>query len=263
MVQPGPSPTIPPSHQYGQPPPTPSQALPSQFPHAQLLMQPSTTLLQGNMLSQFHPASSVSQAQALTYLSSQQSNPPSGSQYEFAMSLLDSMKAHGISPGTWTWGSSNDQSTRAQSPSASTHSMNSPAFHPQDLSSLNTFGASSSRSSQASVSPHQGAPDSLPSPTLPPSLCRKPPVLSRSSSATQSSNSKKKPVSSTSFPESLAASRSSVSASAYPSTQTGTLFTSETGEELSFYVQIDLKNRTPVCNAIKVWFSLSSFDISP
>lgn len=171
---------------------------------------------------------------------SQQSDPRIGAQYG------PMLAATAIGAASWPWIPPSEQNMHTN-----TMQMN-PQDHQADASLFSMY-AHTSNSAQATDSQYQD----VPSPTLPPSIRRRSPVVSRSSSESGAPKGKKRsrgrssghlPSAETSSPAQR------VSASRQPSSQNGTLFTSETGKELSFFVQVDLKDRQSTINVIKVRF---------
>ena len=172
---------------------------------------------------------------------SQQSDPRIGAQYA-PLALATAM-----SGGTWPWVPQNGHANPPQM-------MNNAQGHQLDPSSLpNGFAPNISQSMQPTDLQFQ---DILPSSTLLASSHHKFSVGSPSSFESQTSKGKKRSrAGSSGYPPSSAESSSAphrTSVSRQPSAQTGTLFASDTGAELSFFVQVDLKDRQPVLNAIKV-----------
>ncbi|KAG6851177.1 hypothetical protein H0H93_015187 [Arthromyces matolae] len=85
---------------------------------------------------------------------------------------------------------------------------------------------------------------------IPPSLRRKSPVLSRST-PTYTPSDHFKPTSSMASSESIAPLHATPSCPTPGMSNTGTLFRSKNGRELSFFVQVDLNNRSRTVTAIK------------
>lgn len=169
---------------------------------------------------------------------SKQSDPRIGAQY------APLLVANAVSGGTWPWVPLLDQNAHANLPKM----MNS---HHADSSSLpNAYASSIGPLAQAT-----DLQDVPPFPTLPPSIRRKSPVVSRSSSESQAIKGKRRSRAGSSgylpSAESSSAPRRT-SASRQSSSHRRTLFTSSTGKELSFFVQVDLKDRQLTINAVKV-----------
>jgi len=228
------SPDVLPHHQFGESHPTSTHIPPSQLSTVQPMIQPALHPSQG------YPMDHI---RALADFLSQQSDPRFGPQYT-PLAVAAAMGGMPTSP--WPWGvpPENIQGNSLQM-------MNSQGRPVDPSSLLNTSGPNISHSAQAVDLQYQGVP---PSPTLLPSLCRRSPVVSRSSSESQKSKRRSRAASS-GHPPSSAGSSSAVhctSAPRQPSTQRGTLFTSETGKELSFFVQVDLQDRGLTTSAIKV-----------
>lgn len=168
---------------------------------------------------------------------SKQSDPRIGAQY------APLLVANAVSGGTWPWVPLLDQNAHANLPKM----MNS---HHADSSSLpNAYASSIGPLAQAT-----DLQDVPPFPTLPPSIRRKSPVVSRSSSESQAIKGKRRSRAGSSgylpSAESSSAPRRT-SASRQSSSHRRTLFTSSTGKELSFFVQVDLKDRQLTINAVK------------
>jgi hypothetical protein len=187
--------------------------------------------------------------QALMNFLNQQNNAPFGTPpYErFSLALVDAMKAQIMPSASWDPGSGQTLPQSLFNPQ-----MILSATQPsQDIQTSNAFGAAPGLATDA-VYESRASPSRS---DLPPSLRRKSPVTSRSPS--KASKGKGKATTPTSFSTSLPESPwishgTTASASPRATLQSGTLFTSETGEELSFFVQIDLNNRFSIVSAIKV-----------
>ena len=174
---------------------------------------------------------------------SQHSDPRIGAQYA-PLALATAM-----SGGTWPWVPPPEQNARANPPQI----MNAHGHHLDPSSLPNAYSPSVGHSMQPADFQYQ---DNLPFSTLLASIHPQSHVASLSSPEAQISKVKKRSrAGSTGYRLSSAESSSAphcTSVSRQPSTQRGTLFTSDTGRELSFFIQVDLKDRQPVLNAIKV-----------
>ncbi|KAF8078683.1 hypothetical protein FPV67DRAFT_1466082 [Lyophyllum atratum] len=87
---------------------------------------------------------------------------------------------------------------------------------------------------------------------IPPSLRRKSPVISRSTPTSYTSNAGTRSASPVNYSSSMSSQLTTRPTLGPAPTPSSSLFTSKTGQELSFFVQVDLNNRSKVVTAIKV-----------
>lgn len=226
---------------------------------------------QANPIQQLHQSqpeqSGVVQFQPQMFMNSMGQPNSQVSEQSFVMSLLDIMKSHGIDPWSVTQGQIM-QNSMTQLPFFAQQYMNSMMQHAQDQQTFPlTFDANSNISNPFHPPPSpepSTAPSSPRSRMLPPSLRRKstpssPPPTPHSKGkgrADSPNHSRRK----SSYTDSPSQSPYAVEVSPLQHAQTGKIFTSKTGEELAFFVQIDLNNRLAVVNNIKVCsFKLRQF----
>ncbi|KAF9457456.1 hypothetical protein BDZ94DRAFT_1326278 [Collybia nuda] len=199
---------------------------------------------------QYQAGSSNIPTQALMNFLNQPSSPHFGTPpfERFSLALVDTIKAQIMPSAPWDLGS--DQNV--QQSFYNTQMMISTSKASQDTQGSKTFGVNPIPIHNG---PNESGRFSSPRSDLPPSLRRKSPVASRSSSSTISKGKSKAETSRSPSPvlrDSVWFSHGTVTAaSPRSSIQSGTLFTSEKGDELSFFVQIDLNNRFSVVSAIK------------
>jgi hypothetical protein len=173
---------------------------------------------------------------------SQHSDPRIGAQ--FAPLAV----ANAMSGGTWPWGPPPEQNPHANPPQL----IISQGHYPDPSSLPNVYAPNIGHSVHVTDSQHQDVP---PSPTLPPSIRRRSPVFSRSSSSQTSKGKRKSSAMSSGYLPSSAESSSAPhrnSVSRQPSNESGILFTSENGRRLLFFIQVDLKPRQSTITAVKV-----------
>lgn len=185
--------------------------------------------------------------QALMNFLNQQSNAQFGTPpYErFSLALVDTIKAQIMPSASWDLAGQNIPQSFFNS-----QMMLSSSQPSQDIQAPNTFSVAPGPISNGSNEPAH-IPTSRAD--LPPSLRRKSPVTPRSlSSKASKGKGKAATPGSPSLRDSSWFSRGATATVSPRSTQSGTLFTSEAGDELSFFVQIDLNNRFSVVSAIKV-----------
>jgi hypothetical protein len=198
----------------------------SQFPILQPMIQPG------------HPPSqpySMDQVRAMLDFLSQQSDPRLGAQYA-PLAVAAAMSGG----ATGAWGPLPDQNVQTDPPQ-----MSNSQGHHLDSSSVPIL---SSHPAQATLLQYQDTPQS---PILQPLICRKSPAGSRSPSDSRTSRSR---AMSLGYPPSSA---ESSSASRRTSTlqrpcAKNALFITETGRQLSFFIQVDLNERRMTMNAVKV-----------
>lgn len=206
----------------------------------------------------------------LMSLLSQQSMPPP--QYEqpmpqqgpsldsFLTALSDVMRTHGISP-SMPWGPGQVMPPSSQLPHHNEQQEMNHTMQPIQSPAILHNGSNSHSSTTSRSTPSVEIPSDRSSPVsgvLPPSFRRKSSPVHPTSPELRPSSLKEKqravsPNPLRRRPPYVGPSRSPHEAVTSPrSTQTGKVFTSATGEELAFFVQIDLSNRFSVVSSIKV-----------
>jgi hypothetical protein len=220
--------TVPLNHQYTEIQQISDHIAPSQFPAVQPMIQPPPQ------------AYSMDQVRAMLDFLNQQSDPRLGAQYT-PLAVAAAMSG---ATGAWPWGLLPDQNVQTDPPQM----LNSQGHHVDSSSLPIVLSPSISHPAQATHLQYQDAPRPH---TLLPSIRRKSPAGSRSPSNSQTSRSRA--LSSGYAPSS--AESSSTSRRTNPLQQPypkNTLFTTETGRQLSFFIQVDLNERRMAMNAVKV-----------
>ncbi|KAF5385227.1 hypothetical protein D9615_001472 [Tricholomella constricta] len=217
--------------------PLPSQQLQPQLPPHVL----ATLMAQSQAMAQSFP-----QSQFTNMIPNFQFPAGSDNLPQAMMNVMNPSYYAFMHQGMMPWNATAGQNFGASFLNPQMNSMN-PGQIPQDPVNVNT-GYTPNSSSM----PTHGSIESPQSPSgIPPSLRRKSPVLSRSTPSSYTSSGQMRSASPANYFASMSSYTSTQSTPGSVPPLLSTLFRSKTGRELSFFVQVDLNNRSKVVSAIK------------